>query len=195
MKILITFFVSLFLSSVSAKDIKDYEIEGMKIGDTLLQFYDKKVILENIEDYQYVNNDFYQVGFYGNLSSEFKTFDAIQVSLKTNDPNFIIYSIGGGIFYNNNINHCYSKQNELIREIQNLFPSIEISNFFGDHPEDASGESKITQTNFDFENLDSIRISCFDWSEKLFKKYNWTDHLKLNLDTKEYSDWLMYKAY
>ncbi len=195
MKILPTLFVLFFSSLVTAKDIKDYEIEGMKIGDTLLQFYDKKVILENIEDFQYVNNDFYQVGFYRNLSSEFKTFDAIQVSLKTNDPNFIIYSIGGGIFYHNNIQNCYSKQNELIREIQNLFPSIEISNFSGDHPEDASGESKVTQTNFDFENLDSIRVSCFDWSERLFKKYNWTDHLRLNVDTKEYSDWLMYKAY
>ena len=195
MKILLTLFVLFFLSPVLGKDIANFEIEGMKIGDTLLQFYDKEVILENIEDYEYANNDFYQVGFYDNLSSKFKTFDAIQVSLKTNDPNFIIYSIGGGIFYHNNVNSCYSKQNEFIREIHNLFPSIESSNFSGDHPEDASGESSLTQTNFEFENLDSIRITCFDWSEKLTKKYNWTDHLKLNVDSKEFSDWLMYKAY
>ena len=44
MKILLTFFVLLFSSSVFAEDISDFQIEGMSIGDSLLKHYSEKQI-------------------------------------------------------------------------------------------------------------------------------------------------------
>ena len=49
MKILLTFFVLFFSSSVVADDISDFEIEGISIGDSLLDYMTEDEILEQIE--------------------------------------------------------------------------------------------------------------------------------------------------
>ena len=45
MKIILAIFV-LFSSSVLADDIADFEIEGMSIGDSALNFFDESVIIK-----------------------------------------------------------------------------------------------------------------------------------------------------
>ncbi len=49
MKTLLTIFVLLLSSSVLAEDISDFEIEGMSIGDSLLQYYSEEDINKNFE--------------------------------------------------------------------------------------------------------------------------------------------------
>ena len=49
MKILLTLFVLLFSSSVFADDISDFQIEGMSIGDSALDFFNEKVIKESLK--------------------------------------------------------------------------------------------------------------------------------------------------
>ena len=48
MKILLTLFVLLFSSSVFADDISDLEIEGISVGDSLLNYYSEEDIKKNI---------------------------------------------------------------------------------------------------------------------------------------------------
>ena len=84
-------------------DISKFQIEGMSIGDSLLDYFSKKQIINNKEDYSYKNNDFYAVKFDNLISSEI--YDGGDVYLKTNDENYIIYRIFGAIsFHNKNIN-------------------------------------------------------------------------------------------
>ena len=53
MKIILTFFVLLFSSSVVAEDIADFQIEGMSVGDSLLDYFKEEEILNNqLEFYQ-----------------------------------------------------------------------------------------------------------------------------------------------
>ena len=49
MKTLLTFFVLLFSSSVFAEDISDFEIEGISIGDSLLDYFSEKEIKESLD--------------------------------------------------------------------------------------------------------------------------------------------------
>ena len=49
MKILLTFFVLLFSSSVFADDISDFQIEGMSIGDSLLDYLSKDEIIDQMD--------------------------------------------------------------------------------------------------------------------------------------------------
>ena len=51
-----------FQTLTKADDIKDFEIEGMSIGDSLLDFYDEEKIT-NLEKIDYPNSD----KFYGIL--------------------------------------------------------------------------------------------------------------------------------
>ena len=47
MKTFLTLFVLLFSSSVVAEDISDFQIEGMSIGDSLLDYFSEKKIRNN----------------------------------------------------------------------------------------------------------------------------------------------------
>ena len=61
MKILLTLFVILFSSSVVADDISDFQIEGMSIGDSALDYFtinelnDSLDIHDYLDEYRYYN--------------------------------------------------------------------------------------------------------------------------------------------
>ena len=48
MKIILTFFVLFFSSSVVAEDISDFEIEGISVGDSLLDYMSEDEIKKEI---------------------------------------------------------------------------------------------------------------------------------------------------
>ena len=68
MKILLTLFVLLFSSSVFADDISDFQIEGMSIGDSLLDYFTKKEIQENLEK---IFNDDLGSSYFPQLAEEY----------------------------------------------------------------------------------------------------------------------------
>ena len=59
MKILLTLFVLLFSSSVLAEDISDFQIEGMSIGDSLLDYLTKNEIEESKSDFYPNSKEYY----------------------------------------------------------------------------------------------------------------------------------------
>ena len=75
MKILLTLFVLLFSSSVVADDISDFEIEGMSIGDSLLDYMTEEEIITFLKRtrymYEHLSEDFGEVYIYDGL----KTYD------------------------------------------------------------------------------------------------------------------------
>ena len=97
MKTLLTFFVLLFSSSVLADDISDLQIEGMSIGDSLLDYYNEEEI-NSFRTYSYQNKEFYSMDLI-NTSLTFKIYDGMQVQIKTNDRSFIIHAISGALFF------------------------------------------------------------------------------------------------
>ena len=94
-----------FQTWTKADDIRDFQIEGMSIGDSLLNFLDK--------------NEIQKTYFTGTNSKKFvssynvdnsKIYDGIQFHYKSLDKKFILYSISGIIEYSNkNIEKCYKK--------------------------------------------------------------------------------------
>ena len=65
--ILTLFFLNIV--SLKADDIKDFEIEGMSIGSSLLDYYTVDEINQNIDPNIYKDKDgkFKLVGFYGKI--------------------------------------------------------------------------------------------------------------------------------
>ncbi|MDP7477618.1 MAG: hypothetical protein QF442_04185, partial [Candidatus Peribacteraceae bacterium] len=103
MKVFIAVLVLIFSlqSWTRADDISDFEIEGMSIGDSALDHFDKSIILNNKMDY-YKNEKF----FTSTLSKIFKSnlYDGLQMSYQSN--NFKIYEIEASIYFNNNNYEC-----------------------------------------------------------------------------------------
>ena len=172
-----------FQTSSWADDIRDFQIEGMSIGDSLLDYVTKDEI-EKRKSY------FYKSKEYASMSKgdpSFKVYGGFQVHFKDNDRKYIIQSLNGMILYEDNIKDCYKKMEEIVDELTDFFENAKKTNKETiDHTYDKSGKSKITFVKFVFKSGDFISVECLDWSKEL--PYN--DKLSVLIITKKLQDWL-----
>ena len=173
-----------------ADDIRDFQIEGMSIGDSLLDYFSEKEIEKNKMTY-FKDKTFTPVEF--NYLSRFETYNAILVAYKTSDKKYEIYGLSGAIDYLNNIKDCYKKMDELILELSEFFKdsAIKTDKKTNKHPVDKSGKSKVISVHFEFSSNDGAKIQCYDYS----KESGYDDHLRIAVNTKEYRKFLSTKAY
>ena len=187
MKYLIIVFIFLLnlQSFTKADDIRDFEIEGISIGDSLLDFVDINYINSD-KEYLYKSKDYFVV----EIRKNFEKFDSVQVSIKDKDKKYIIQALAGKIFYrNNNINECYRLLNDIdlnISEVlKNLIVDKDITGEIA-HTFDKTGESTTNGIYYNLKNNDSFYVYCSDWSDK----FNFIDNLKVQIRKKQYIDWL-----
>ena len=191
MKILLTLFVLFISSSVVADDISDFQIEGMSVGDSLLDYMSeeeiKKEIKENKYMYKYLSDKFGEVYLYEGL----QTYKKISFMVKPDDKRFIIYNIRGQISYIENHNACLKTLNEISEEFSNIFPEAKKTKLNTyKHPVDPTGRSTADMTKFIFISGDQITVLCTNYEESLRIKNNWAEGLSVAIDRKEVSDWL-----
>jgi hypothetical protein len=178
----------LFLITPSqADDIRDFQIEGMSIGDSLLDYYSEKFILENIADEQYKLKKFYDVNILN--PDTFNTYIGAQIAIKTNDTKYIIHGIDGILLYQNNIEKCYKDKKKIIKELLTIFKNAKRNDRkkieHPDHP-----NSFTSDTFLSLGSGDKIVISCYDWSKEI-ESEGTDDQLRVSLWTKELNDWLV----
>ena len=173
-----------FHTLTKADDISEFEIEGMSIGDSLLDYFDRSIILNNKQDY-YKNEKF----FTSNLSKIFKSnlYDGLQISYQSN--NFKIYEIEASIFFKKNNNECKQKSKKIFNEISSMFPKAKKTDLITKKLEyDSSGLSTVAGRQLYFENSDYIQVACFDLSES-YEDRGYTDSLRIVLTTRKFADW------
>ena len=172
-----------FLAPSYADDIRDFQIEGMSIGDSLLDYFGK----DKITNYLHFPYNSKKFALWVNpKNTSFETFDGIQVHVKKNDQKYIIQALDGHIYYYGNIKECYPKKKEIKNDVRKLFDNIKEKNGTSKHYLDKSGKSKVEQTIFEFTSGDSIWVECYDWSEKM----QYGDKLSLSIRTKELMDFI-----
>ena len=192
MKIILSLFVLLFSSSVYAEDISDFEIEGISLGDSLLDYYSEREIQNNIVDvYSYKKDKtFILTGFDVLDGFNLETYEVVQIELKNNDKNYIIHGISGKLFsnYESNIDACYNKQDEIAKDLSLILQNVEQSEpSIFKHSADSTGRSTIRYINF-YPNSDyTISVECYFWH----KEMPYENNLKVILSTWELNDWLM----
>ena len=190
MKTIFTLFVLLFSSSLFADDISDFEIEGMSIGDSLLDYMSEEKIKTKIKEtryiYSYLNEDFGEVYLFEGL----QIYDSMSFFVKPNDEKFLIYEVRGIISYTEDLNGCHKKQNEIVEEISKIFEDAKKSEKSYKSRHDPSGKSTKEKVIFTFNSGDEIQIVCANWEENLRIKNNWTEGLSVIISTNEVLNWL-----
>ncbi len=187
------FFLALFTISTltHAKDITDYEINGVSIGQSLLDYLSENEIFAEIErnkpTYNYLNSDFGEV--YLSLSSD--EYDYMSVFVKPNDKKFIIYYVSGSIKFPNKKEECYKKQKEIELDMSKLFTNVKKSNHEATFPWDPTGESKSKYVQLIFESGNAITISCANFSNKAKSEMGMQDGLSIELSLKDVEDWFV----
>ena len=162
-----------------ADDIRDFQIEGMSIGDSLLDYFSEKQILDNkkdwYEDKSYAYTSFTEIKF-------LEIYDKLGFFYEEGDKNYKILSISGIIFCRSNIEDCIKKQKEIDQELSGLFKNVKKSKDTYRYPDNERGtgtNSKTFQIFYDFNSGDSIVIETKDWGEDS----DFGDNLSVNIDT------------
>ena len=131
------FFISKFLiviilifsyqSPVKADYIKDFEIEGMTVGESLLNYLSKTDIKRKLNQkiLIYTNNSFATLTY---NTSNLNIYDDIGVIIKPNDESYIIHALEGTIYFKED--KCLNKQNQITSDLKDFFKDIKY-NFVG----------------------------------------------------------------
>ena len=170
-----------------ADDIRDFEIEGMSLGNSALDYFNENEIKKNIRKNQYPGSDgkFFDAGF--SNYPFFTTYDSLQIVFKKNDKKYIIYSLSGIIYFDDKIDNCLEKQKEIFEELSNLFKNPEIKKPEKiKHPADKLGNTWVHPIYFIFKSFDEVELTCIDSSRESKKE----DYLMLGIDSKELVKWL-----
>ena len=190
-RIIFYFFIILFSFKTNisySNNIKEFTIEDISIGDSTLDFFSKKEILNNNMDY-YKKDDFITIGF--NNHSSLKQYEWLQISYKKNDKKYLVESLDGILPFRNDYSGCLKKKTNIVQEIKNM-TGVEPDEFEGKHGADPTGNSKFSNSEFEVDN-DFIIISCIDWSKKMEEKF--FDHLKVWIGTSEFYDFITSNPY
>ena len=192
MRVFIAVLVLIFSlqSWTKADDIREFEIEGMCIGDSALDFFSKEEIKKN-KYHAYSSKKYYQTFFMLPNSS---LYTSIQVSIKEGDSDYIISSIEGAI-HPINYTKCKQKKNEIENELKLVFNDLQID-YDDESPmaSDPTGLSIGISTDILFGKtfLDgpAIRIMCVDRSKKIEDEKGWVDSLRVVINSKDFNNFL-----
>jgi len=201
-KLLILLF---FLSSTSvfADDISDFEIEGISIGDSLLDYMTEEEILKQIElkenDFSYLKepNKYVQI----NLYKAFPTYKSgLSFLVKNNSSNqyitnqnekYRIETIRGAIDYNEDFDGCIAKRNEIVTVLSSMFLNAQKTEGDYAHSADPSGSSIVDGVWYTLDSGADISAYCTNHEETFRFKMDWDEGLSIGISSAEVATWLI----
>lgn len=185
--LLILILIFSFQTWVNADDIREFEIEGISIGDSLLRYYDIKKIKSREKLFFPNSKKYYRIAFKLENTS---TYDFIAFYILNNDKNFIIHGLEGLKYIN--FTQCKKKQKEIAYNLRDFFSSSKENSYDGKH--DLDNESPFYSIDFNFKNGSTSRIICTDYKKKLNNK-GYNDNLAVYLFESKFNTWSNTEAY
>ena len=175
----------------SADEFSDFEVLGMSIGDSLLDFMPEVDIVYGIEKYKSSNR-------YSHLKEpdkfieitvpkqEHDLYDGAEVFIKnTITKDYTIYGIRGYRYYIEDFDACIKKRNQIAEILTNFFPGSKTGSLI---TEDKNG---ITD-NFSIGNSERIiDVNCINLEETYRLKNNFKEGLSFVIRNKDFSDWAL----
>ena len=177
-----------FQSWIKADDISDFEIEGLSIGQSLIEHMTINEIINNDHRYYPENSEFYEVAYSGNLNQ----YEYVNVGLKRNDDNFKIYFIRGMNIVDNKKN-CLKIKETIAEDLKELFPKFYFLEGSQKHYYYKNSTQYISQFSVtsDANKSDHARVECMiidDKDKKIHGELMST--LEVIIASKEFNIWL-----
>ena len=197
-RFLIILVLIFYLPNLSfADDIQDFQIEGMNVGDSLLDYFSAEKI-NNRKIFNYINKDF--ASFY--VSKNLATYEEIELNFKKNDKNFIIYALAGVNDYNNQVDKCLKEKKIIVNELEELLKKKpeHYEHIYKNDSLAHGTEFKFNSINkafvndFIYDDGSHIRIWCSSWGDDLKKAFGWNDELHIKIESKVWAEWLENKS-
>ena len=174
-----------------ADDISEFEIEGLSVGDSLLNFASEQEIKKAKAKEQFPN-DKYIIYRYDLIKSPTQ-YDWISVTAKKNDLEYIVTNIAGAIDYEE-LEECLLLKKDIVASIENLFKSVQKQEDKYQSGQDKTGKSIVYGTQYYFKpypSNEAISVNCYHMSDVS----NVRKSLKVAVNVEEYAYFLINEAY
>ena len=191
MKLLISFLFLIlsFPSLIKADNISEFELEGISIGDSLLNYISEEEIKKE-EQFLYDNKKFANTYIRKNSDIyNIKKYDALSVAYKRLDKKYIVHSIEGQITYKDNIAECYELKKIIETDLIDLFQK-KFNSYERPHFVDPTGNSIASTSDMYFDDGATVRVICYDMSQKLSDEKGWWDRIAVIVNSSEFSKFL-----
>jgi hypothetical protein len=194
MKKLLSIFIITFIfqSCLKADNTKDFQIEGISVGDSLLNYFSNEQI-RKFGKVTYPSSDKF-VGWETSEDITFKDYDAMTYHVKSKDKTFEIFSMKGMLLYPNKLKECLNKKKEITKVVRENFNHIDEYSYQDDFGKKL-GKSIAHITDFDLADGGAIRIWCSVWDKENQESKYWADTLNVSAGTKPFFDFLNNEAY
>ena len=156
-----------FQSLTKADDIRDFQIEGMSIGDSLLDYFNKEKIKNNISIPSNLEKSKYTQSCFNDYGN---SYDRICIAYKKNSSKKTIEQIQAQIRYNKDVmNTCRKKQNKIDKELSLLFKNLERKEW-GKHPltslKDQDSDAYYYPITYEFADKSRAQLGCYSINSK-----------------------------
>ena len=168
-----------------ADGIRDFQIEGMSIGDSLLDYMSEDEIINNDLKIYQNNSKFLVIDFNGKKN----IYDYIYLYVKRNDKKYIIYTIRAMNIVDNK-NQCLKIKNEIVMDMKPLFKNADFLEGSQKHFVYKDSMQYISQFSFgdDARVSDHARVECLILGKK--DKKNYGHSLEVIVQSAEFGQWL-----
>ena len=190
MRIFLTVLIIIFSfqSWTKADDISDFEIEGMSVGDSLLNFANEKMIKSSISTRQYPNDKYtlYEADKY----IQTKNYDYISATTLKNDKDYIVTSISGKINYND-LEKCLKLKSEIQNDIEGIITyddKEEVEYPIENNDGTVHGVQYYLKPH---PSNEAIVINCYDFTEESGRVKN----LSVSANSQNFAYFLINEAY
>ena len=160
-----------------ADDIRDFEIEGMSLGDSALNYFTKSDIDKSVEKMPQYPNDEYKIAYIQKSKKyNFENYQGITFYFKKNDKSYTIAGIVASNYYPNDFQNCLNDLKKMRKDIILEF--------------DTFGTTTMHGVVYDLAKNGFSQIVCYDWSKEISKIQGRIDELTIGISNKEYGEWL-----
>ena len=178
----------LFITPSQADDISDFEIDGISIGDSILNFISEDVISTEYVQFYPKNNKFKQINITTN-NLKLETYDGVSIAVKSNDKNYIIHEIKGWKKFSNH-KECLNAKEQVTKDLKDLFKDANYK--INTYTTETSEDPNSTYKSVDFILQDGLaRVYCINWSEEFKNKGQfYDDSLTITIYNSEFQEFL-----
>ena len=152
--------LSLLLNSTSFSDEKNFDIEGFKLGDSLINTYTEELLQKNKQDY-WKSKKVTPIEFWPPHEPT-STYNGLQFMFKTKDKERKIIGITAMRDYKENIEDCFAEKDRLVIEMTNNISDIKkiSKSQTRKHAGDKTGNSSVTDVSFKFKSKAVTFLLC-----------------------------------
>ena len=193
MRVFIAILVLIFSlqSLTKADDISDFEIEGMSIGDSLLNFINETIIKNHKKYFYPASKKYYRIDVH-NFDDKFSVYDAVSFHFKNNDEKYIITSISGRIAFNDELEKCMNQKKKIIKDIKLVTKLLNEDAYEFTYPQLKDGKAYVSE--FIAED-GAFKLWCTKFSKEDIEKNNAQEGLSVTISSKEHLTFLRNDAY